>query len=199
MKNSKINKMVKIAILAGMGALLMNFKFPLPFAPPFMSVDFADVASLIGGFAMGPLSGVLIVFVKNIIKLIISGSLTVGVGEVSNFIVGASYVFIASLIYKKDRTHKGAIKGLIIGSLVMTMVAVLSNAFFVFPLYRKASGFELQTFVDQTASLNSLVTSYWTLMLFAVVPFNLVKSLLESIVTHLLYKRISPILKDDED
>lgn len=177
----------------------MNFKFPLPFAPPFMSVDFADVASLIGGFAMGPLSGVLIVFVKNIIKLIISGSLTVGVGEVSNFIVGASYVFIASLIYKKDRTHKGAIKGLIIGSLVMTMVAVLSNAFFVFPLYRKASGFELQTFVDQTASLNSLVTSYWTLMLFAVVPFNLVKSLLESIVTHLLYKRISPILKDDED
>lgn len=199
MKNRRLDRLVKVSILGAISAILMNIKFPLPFAPPFMTVDFADVASLIGGFAMGPMAGVLVVLVKNIIKLILFGSNTMLVGELSNFIVGGAFVWVAAMIYKREKTHKGAIKGMIFGSLVMTLLAVLSNAFLIFPLYRKMMATDISEFVKLTSGLNSLVNSYLTLMIFAIVPFNLVKSLLVSIVTQLLYKRVSPILKYEEN
>ena len=190
---TRIRSIVKIGALGALGFLLMElFQIPMPFAPAFMKVDFGDVPGLIGGFAMGPVAGFLIQLVKNILKLFTSE--TVGVGELSNLIVGSTFVLVSSIIYRRSHNKKGAIVGLIVGSLAMSCIAVLSNTFFIFPAYAAAIKLDLDVLATQIGAANGLVSNYMTLMLFSVFPFNLVKTLLESVVTLLLYKRISPIL-----
>lgn len=189
----KTKNLVKIAVLAALGFVLMQiFRIPLPFAPNFMTVDFGDFPALVGGFAMGPLGGIAIQLVKNILKAFTTE--TVGVGELSNFIVGSVFVLISSLYYKKNKTKKGAIIALILGSLAMSAVAFLSNYFFIFPAYAKAIDMDLNLLSIEIGKTNPLVKDYASLMFFAIIPFNLVKGALVSIVTGLLYKRISPIL-----
>lgn len=191
---ARVRNMVKIAALGALGFVIMElFQIPMPFAPAFMKVDFGDVPGLIGGFAMGPVAGFLIQLVKNILKLFTSE--TVGVGELSNLIVGSTFVLVSAIIYRRSHTKKGAIISLIAGSLAMSCIAVISNTFFIFPAYAAAIQLDLDVLATQIGAANGLVTNYMTLMLFSVFPFNLVKTFLESVVTFLLYKRISPILK----
>lgn len=190
----KLRNLVKVGILSAMSFILMFVQFPIPIAPPFMKVDLADVPALIGGFSMGPVYGVLIQLIKNLLNL--TKTSTGGVGEMSNFIVGALFVFVASFIYQKKKTKKTATIGLILGMLVMALVATFSNAFVIFPLYGKAMGIPMEAFVDMTSKVNGLVKSYFSLMVFAIVPFNLVKGTIEIIVTKLLYKHVSDILHD---
>ena len=192
-ESKKLNKLVKVAILSAMAFILMFIQFPIPLAPPFMKVDLADVPALISGFAMGPIYGVLVQLIKNLLNL--TKTTTGGVGELSNFIVGSLFVFISAVLYKKKKTKKNAIISMIIGMVVMTIAATISNAFFIFPLYGKIMGIDLNAFVDMTRAANSMVTSYFTLMIFSIVPFNLIKGSIEILVTRLLYKHVSPILR----
>lgn len=188
----KLRNMVKVGILAAMSFILMFVQFPIPVAPPFMKVDLADVPALIGGFSMGPIYGVLIQLIKNILNL--SKTSTYGVGEISNFVVGGLFVFVSSSIYKKNKTKKNATIAMICGMLIMTLAATLSNAFVIFPLYGKAMGVDMNAFVAMAHKTNSLVKSYFTMMIFAIVPFNLIKGFIEILVTKLLYKHVSSIL-----
>ncbi|MFR2611165.1 ECF transporter S component [Anaerococcus obesiensis] len=190
----KLRNLVKVGILSAMSFILMFIQFPIPVAPLFMKVDLADVPALIGGFSMGPLYGVLIQLIKNILNL--SKTSTGGVGEISNFIVGGLFVFVSASIYKRKKTKTNATKAMICGMLIMTLVATLSNAFVIFPLYGKAMGVEMNTFVAVAHQTNTLVNSYFTMMLFAIVPFNLIKGSIEILVTKLLYKHVSGILHD---
>ena len=190
----KLRNMVKVGILAAMSFILMFVQFPIPVAPPFMKVDLADVPALIGGFSMGPIYGVLIQLIKNILNL--SKTSTYGVGEMSNFVVGGLFVFVSSSIYKKNKTKKNATIAMICGMLIMTLAATLSNAFVIFPLYGKAMGVDMNAFVAIAHKTNSFVKSYFTMMIFAIVPFNLIKGFIEILVTKLLYKHVSSILHD---
>lgn len=190
----KLRNFVKVGILAAMSFILMFVQFPIPVAPPFMKVDLADVPALIGGFSMGPIYGVLIQLIKNILNL--SKTSTYGVGEISNFVVGGLFVFVSSSIYKKNKTKKNATIAMICGMLVMTLAATLSNAFVIFPLYGKAMGVDMGAFVAMANKTNALVKSYFTMMIFAIVPFNLIKGFIEILVTKLLYKHVSSILHD---
>lgn len=190
----KLRNMVKVGILAAMSFILMFVQFPIPVAPPFMKVDLADVPALIGGFSMGPIYGVLIQLIKNILNL--SKTSTYGVGEISNFVVGGLFVFVSSSIYKKNKTKKNATIAMICGMLIMTLAATLSNAFVIFPLYGKAMGVDMNAFVAIAHKTNSFVKSYFTMMIFAIVPFNLIKGFIEILVTKLLYKHVSSILHD---
>ena len=190
----KLRNMVKVGILAAMSFILMFIQFPIPVAPPFMKVDLADVPALIGGFSMGPIYGVLIQLIKNILNL--SKTSTYGVGEISNFVVGGLFVFVSSSIYKKNKTKKNATIAMICGMLIMTLAATLSNAFVIFPLYGKAMGVDMNAFVAIAHKTNSLVKSYFTMMIFAIVPFNLIKGFIEILVTKLLYKHVSSILHE---
>ena len=190
----KLRNMVKVGILAAMSFILMFVQFPIPVAPPFMKVDLADVPALIGGFSMGPIYGVLIQLIKNILNL--SKTSTYGVGEISNFVVGGLFVFVSSSIYKKNKTKKNATIAMICGMLIMTLAATLSNAFVIFPLYGKAMGVDMNAFVAIAHKTNSLVKSYFTMMIFAIVPFNLIKGFIEILVTKLLYKHVSSIIHD---
>ena len=190
----KLRNLVKVGILAAMSFILMFFQFPIPVAPPFMKVDLADVPSLIGGFSMGPVYGVLIQLIKNILNL--SKTSTYGVGEISNFVVGGLFVFVSASIYKRNKTKKNATIAMICGVLVMSLAATLSNAFVIFPLYGKAMGVDMGAFVAMANKTNALVKSYFTMMIFAIVPFNLIKGFIEILVTKLLYKHVSGILHD---
>lgn len=190
----KLRNLVKVGILAAMSFILMFFQFPIPVAPPFMKVDLADVPALIGGFSMGPVYGILIQLIKNILNL--SKTSTYGVGEVSNFVVGGLFVFVSSSIYKRKKTKKNATIAMVCGVLVMSLAATLSNAFVIFPLYGKAMGVDMGAFVAMTQKTNALVKSYFTMMVFAIVPFNLIKGFIEILVTKLLYKHVSGILHD---
>lgn len=190
----KLRNLVKVGILAAMSFILMFFQFPIPVAPPFMKVDLADVPALIGGFSMGPVYGILIQLIKNILNL--SKTSTYGVGEVSNFVVGGLFVFVSSSIYKRKKTKKNATIAMVCGVLVMSLAATLSNAFVIFPLYGKAMGVDMGAFVAMAQKTNALVKSYFTMMVFAIVPFNLIKGFIEILVTKLLYKHVSGILHE---
>jgi len=187
--------LVKTSILGAIAFLLMFFEFPLWFAPAFLELDFSDVPALIGSFALGPFAGIMVQFVKNLLNLIIQGTDTAGVGELANFIVGSVFAYTAGFIYQKNKTFKNAIIGMITGTVAMTIAMSLANYFVMIPLYAKLFGWPISDIVALGSAVNKYVVDFKTLILFAVVPFNLLKGVIVTLITTLLYKKVSPILK----
>lgn len=186
--------LVTISILGVMAFVLMMFQFPLPFiAPGFMQVDFADVPVLIGAFSMGPIQGILIALIKNVLHIVLGQSSTVGIGELSNFIISASFSATASVIYRRNKTRKYAVMGLVAGVVTMTTIATLSNYFIIFPMY--SAVIPMDKILQMGQAIVPAVDSLLKMMIFCIVPFNLVKGSLVSLVTFLLYKPLSPIIK----
>ena len=192
----KINYIAKIAVLSALACILMLLDIPLPFiAPSFYQLDFSEVVVLIGSFAMGPLAGVIIELIKNLLNIIISGgSSTAYVGEFANFVTGCAYVLPAAVIYriKKDRRH--AVCGMIIGTLSLALVGGLMNYFVMVPLYAKLY-MPMETIISMAQAIFPSIDSLWKMILMCVVPFNLIKGTLCAILTFLLYKRLSVLLK----
>lgn len=188
-----IGNMIKMAIFAAISGILMLFKFPLPFAPSFMTVDFADIATLMSGFILGPVSGVLTVILKNLINLMLNGTTTAYVGELSNTIIGISFVLVSSLVYTRKKTIKGALLGLSLGILVMTVVATLSNYFIIFPMYGKIMGKSLDDFAKFVPL--ERVKNFKDMLVISIIPFNLVKGFLNALVTFFTYKKVSRLMK----
>ncbi|HCO73413.1 MAG TPA: hemolysin [Clostridium sp.] len=126
MNTSKnVNRLVKISLLVAIAFILMLFEFPIPGFPPFLKLDLSDLPALIGGFALGPVAGVIIEGGKVILNLVFHGTYTGGVGEFANFLIGGSFVFVASYVYHKNKTKKSAIIGLILGTIIMTIVVLI--------------------------------------------------------------------------
>lgn len=192
-----IDVIAKIAIMGALGAVLLTLNFPIPFiAPTFYKIDFSDVPALIGGFAMGPLAALMIELVKIVINIILEGgSSTMFVGELSNFIMGVAFSVPAAYYYQKNRTLSGAIKAMILGGILTAITSSLLNYYAIIPAYVKFMHFPLDSIIALGNKVFSVVKDKMTLVLFCTVPFNIVKVILTSIVTCVLYKRISPILK----
>lgn len=186
--------MVKISVLGVISLILMLLDFPLWFTPPFIKFDVSDVPSLIGAFALGPMAGVIIQLVKNLLKILVAGTNTVVVGEVANFIVGSVFAYTAGLIYYREKTFKNAIIGLIVGTISMTAVISILNYYVMIPFYAKVYGMPLDKIITISGAVNKYVVDLKSLIIYAIVPFNLLKGLVVSLVTILLYKRVSPIL-----
>lgn len=191
-----VKTMTKIAILGVIAFVFMLLDFPLWFTPPFLKFDISDLPSLIGAFALGPMAGVLIQLVKNLLKLLLAGTNTAAVGELANFIVGSVFAYTAGLIYYKEKTFRNAIKGLVVGVLAMTIAISFANYYVMIPFYSKAYGLPLEKIIAMSTAVNKYIVDLKSLIIFGVVPFNLLKGLVTSILTVLLYKRISPILKN---
>jgi riboflavin transporter FmnP len=196
MKKEKMTTrtLVKIGVLGAIAFILMALDFPLWFAPGFIKFDLSEVPALIGAFALGPVAGVLIELVKNILNATIKGSSTMLVGELSNFVLGCLFVIPASIIYHRDKTFKNAVKGLIAGLITMTLGAALSNYYIMIPFYAKVFGMPIEKIVAMGSAVNKMVVDFKTLILYAIIPFNLFKGTIVTIVTVLLYKKVSPIL-----
>lgn len=196
--NSKIKYLVKVAMLAALASVLMLFELIIPLTPSFLKLDFSGVVVLLGGFSLGPVAAVFIELVKNLVH--VTSSITGGIGELASFIIGCSFALPAALIYKKRKTIKGAVIGLIVGSLSMVVVAALANYFVLIPLYVEI--FANQFNITGAQSLDKIVqmgNNGWikdlpSLILFGVVPFNLFKVTVISILTFFTYKKVSPIL-----
>lgn len=194
-KRFKTRNIAVIGMLSAISTVLMLFEIPLPFAPEFYKLDFSELPILIGSFAIGPVAGVLIELVKILLKLVIKGTTTAFVGDFANFIIGCSLVVPAAVIYHKFKTKKSAVASLITGSLIMTVFGSLFNTFYLLPAFANLYGMPLDTIVGIAQKINGSIDSVATLVLFAVVPFNLLKGALLTILTMLLYKHISPIIK----
>ncbi len=194
MKTSKnVNRLVKISLLVAMAFVLMLFEFPIPGFPPFLKLDFSDLPALIGGFALGPVAGVIIEGGKVILNLVFHGSYTGGVGEFANFLIGGSFVFVASYIYHKNKTKKNAIIGLIIGTIVMTIVGALLNYYILIPLYATIMG-GMSNVIGFAAEGNSGIGSLAGIIVLGITPFNIIKGVVVSLITFVSYKRISPLI-----
>jgi len=188
-------KIAKIAIFSAMSYVLYILNVPLAFLfPSFLKLNISDVPALIGGFSLGPIAGALIVLIKILIKLPFSD--TMYVGELSDMLNGMAFVLTASLFYKGHKTKKGALLSLTLGSIASTLTALVCNLLIMIPLYLKVMGFTL----EQIASLcppSFGVTSdnfYVYYALGAVLPFNLLRGLIASVITFLLYKSLSGLI-----
>ena len=140
-------------------------------------------------------SGVGIELIKNLLHIVISGTQTAGVGEVANFLIGCAFIVPAGLIYHKKHTRTGALIGMASGTVLMTVIGGLMNAYVLLPVYAKAFGMPLNALVEMGTAINAKITSVSTLILFAVTPFNLLKGVLVSLIVFLIYKKISPIFR----
>lgn len=182
-----------------MAGVLMLIELPLFFAPSFYKLDISELPILICTFYLGPVAGVVAELVKVLVKLIIKGTTTAYVGDFANFVVGCSFVLPASIVYHAKPGKKSALVGMAVGTLIMTVFGSAFNAIYLLPKFAEMFGMPLDAIVGMGTQVNAAINSVSTLVLFAVVPFNLLKGVIVSALTFLLYKRISPILhKNDE-
>lgn len=191
----QVRTITQIAMLSAISTILMLFEIPLPFAPAFYEIDFSEVPIMVGCFVMGPLAGAVIELVKILLNLVINGTMTAGVGEAANFVIGCALCVPAGIIYRKNHTRKGAIIGMAVGTVVMTVLGCFINAFILLPAYGAAFGMPIDALVEMGTAVNSNITNLTTFVLFAVAPFNLLKGVLVSIIVLIIYKKISPIFK----
>lgn len=187
------------AIFACMAGVLMVFDLPLFFAPGFYKLDISELPVLICTFYLGPVAGVITELLKVMVKLLIKGTSTAFVGDFANFVVGCSFVLPASLVYHARPGKKSALIGMAVGTLIMTAFGSMFNGIYLIPKFAVLYGMPLEAIVAMGTKVNASITSVTTLVVFAVVPFNLLKGVVVSALTFLLYKRISPLLhKGDE-
>lgn len=192
--HSSVRTLTKIAVLSAVAFVLMYFDFPLPFIPSFYKLDFSETAVMAGGFAMGPGAAVAIEGVKILLKLLFKGTDTAYVGELANFLIGCAFVLPASFMYQKEKTRRRALMGLAAGTVCMTAVGVIINYAVLLPAYSFFYQLPMEVLIGMGTALIPFITDKLTFVLLATTPFNIIKGVLVSIVTILLYKRISPLL-----
>ncbi len=188
-------KVAVVGIFSAMAAVLMVLEIPVFFAPPFYGLDFSELPALICAFAYGPVAGVMVEFLKILLKLVMKPSSTAFVGELANFVISCTLVLPASVLYFRRKSRKTAILGCVCGTLIMTVFGTWFNAVYLLPKFAQMYGMSLDAIVDMGAAVNSAVHSVTTLVIFCVAPLNLLKGGLVSLVTVLVYKKLSPILK----
>lgn len=194
--SAKTRTLVEIAMLGAVAAILMYLEFPLPFiTPPFYEIDLSEIPVLIGAFSLGPVAGACIELIKVLLKLLLKGTSTAFVGDIANFFIGCSFIIPAALIYKKHKTKKNALVGMVVGTVFMAVVGCFLNAYVLLPTYSVAFGMPMDVIIDMGNQVNSHINNVATFVVIAVAPFNLIKGFIVSLITFLLYKHISPILK----
>lgn len=191
----KTKKLVMAALLGALAAILMVLDFNVPLAPGFIKFDFSDFPVLIGGFVFGPVTGVLIAFLKIVLNLLFKPTTTMFVGEASNFILSVCYMGVACLYYRNHRTKKGAVIGMALATVATSVLAIFSNILVMFPMYAKLFGMSMQQIVGMVSAVNPFVKDITTMVLASLVPFNLFKYGVISIITFVSYKKIEVILK----
>ena len=194
-KKVSMRKLTGTAMLSAIAYVLMFLDFSVPFMPSFIKMDLSELPALIGSFAYGPVAGVIICLIKNVLHLFITT--TGGVGELSNFLLGASFVLVAGGVYRFKKTRTGALIGSVLGAVLMGLFSIVSNYFLVYPIY--------YNFMPKEAILSAyqlIFSGVHNLLECLIVfnaPFTCIKGLISVVITFLIYKRLSPILKGNEE
>jgi len=203
MSNSsgKIFKTTLTSVLSAAAFVLMFVEFPIPIMPAFIKFDISDLPALFGAFALGPFYGVLIELIKNILHILIKGTSSAFIGELSNFLLGAVFILVAGLIYKKDKTVKGAIIASLAGAAAMGIICLPINYYVVYPAYVKFYNMPLEAIIGMYCEIMPKVSAVPTsnqlfncLLIFNV-PFTFCKGVIDAVLCIIAYKPLSKILK----
>ncbi|MCR5467489.1 MAG: ECF transporter S component [Lachnospiraceae bacterium] len=186
-----IRFMAVTAMLSAVAFILMFFDFSVPFVPSFLKMDISELPALIAAFAMGPVSGIVVCLIKNLLHLTITS--TGGVGELCNFFLGVSFVIPAGLIYRFKKTKKTAVIGALAGAVIMGLFSIPFNYFLTYPVYYNFMPEEVILGLYQ-AIVPSMKSILQCLVVFNM-PFTIVKGLISALITMLVYKPLSPIIK----
>lgn len=194
-RSSKIRNLVVAGMLSAVALVLMFFDFSLPMLiPSFIKMDFSDLPALLGAFALGPVYGVIISLLKNILHIFIKGTSTAAVGELANFILGAVFSFTAGVIYRKKRTRTGALLGAFVGAAAMALVSLPSNYFITYPSYSLFYGMSMEAILGAYQAILPRVDNIFECLLIFNLPFTFVKGTADVILCMLIYKPLSPLL-----
>lgn len=190
-------KMTAIGLFSALSSVLMLFEIPLPFAPPFYKLDFSEIPILIVSFAFGPAPGVMMEFIKILLKLLMKGTSTAFVGELANFTVGCSLIIPASVIYSFRKDKKTALIACVVGTLVLTVFGTAFNAIYLLPAFASLYKTPLEALIGMGSEVNALVKEgdIISFVVACVAPLNLIKGMSVSLVTLLIYKPLSHVLK----
>ena len=195
MKKDTTHNLTVAAMLSAVAFILMFIEFPIPMLiPAFIKMDFSDLPALLGAFALGPVYGVVISFMKNLLHIVIKGTSTACVGELSNFILGAIFSAVAGYLYKHHKSRKTAIIGAVAGAVAMAVLSVPSNYFVVYPAYVQFYHMPLEAILGMYQAILPSADSLIKCLILFNLPFTLVKGLLDAVLCMLIYKPLSPIL-----
>lgn len=193
-KKFNIKSVAVVAIMGAIGFILMVLEFPMPFLmPPFIKFDFSELPAIITAFALGPIQGIIVCLIKNLLHLFITTS--AGVGELSNFILGAIFVGTAGIIYRYKKTRLGALIGSIAGALLMAVISVVSNYFVVYPAYVTLYGMPMEAIIGMYKALLPASDTLLKSLLIFNLPFTFAKGMIDALICFVVYKKLSPILK----
>lgn len=187
--------MVAIALMSAIATVIYYLDFPVPLMPSFIKLDLSNVISLLAGFSMGPVAGVAVCLIKNLIHLVIKGmGTTMGIGDIFDFVTSAVFVLTAGMIYLKNKTKKGAVIGCLVGTVIFTLISLPLNYFIVYPIYFKAFGGEAAILGMYRELMPDVKNIFSALCIFNL-PFTFVKGVICALITILVYKPLSPIIK----
>ncbi len=194
-KRLDMRVLTAIGMLSAISFVLMLLDFPAPFMPPFIKMDISDLPALIGGLAYGPMAGMMISLIKNVLHLPMSQ--TAWVGEISNFILSSMFVVTAAFFYKRKKTKKHAIIGSVIGALAMAIASVISNYYIIYPIYSNFLPIDqiIAMYQEIAPSIGTKGNDplFQCLLVFNA-PFTFIKAMLSVVLTIFIYKPLSPIL-----
>lgn len=192
-KKANVRKMAMTAVLSAVAAVLMFFSFNVPLMPGFIKLDLSELPALIAAFSMGPFSGVAVCLVKNLINLPFSS--TLGAGELCNFLLGVCFVLPAGLLYRHKGGRKSALAGSLTGAASMALISLPINYFITYPVYSAVYGLTTETILNLYRVINPGTENLWQALLLFNLPFTFIKGLLSVLITFLIYKKISPLIK----
>lgn len=187
----RVRKLTLTAMLAAISAVLMFISFSVPFMPSFIKLDLSEVPALIASFAMGPVAGVVVCLVKNLINVLFTT--TGGVGELSNFLLGTIMCIVAGLIYSRKKTKKTGILAGIAGAAAMAFISLFSNFYFVYPVYENFM--PIEAILSMYQAINPAASTLWDALLIFNVPFTFLKGMIAVVITMLLYKKVGKLFK----
>ena len=188
-KNLSVQYLTRIAVLTALASILFLIEIPVV---AFYKLDLSNLPVLLGALSMGPLAGILILALTSLIGMLHSPSMYVG--ELADFIMGAAFVLPAALMYRQNKTRKTALAGMLVGTVTMIVVAVLVNWKMMIPFYMNAYGMPMEAVVGMATKVLPFVDTEWKLLLCITAPFNLLKGVVLSALTYVLYKHLSPLL-----
>lgn len=189
-------KVAMIGMFSAVAGIMMLFEFPLPMiAPPFYELDLSELPVLICGFAFGPVAGVVTEFLKIMIKLFLKSTSTAFVGDLANFAVGCTMILPATILYHLKKSKTSAVISCIVGTICMAVFGTAFNAIYLIPAFSKLYGIKLEAIIAMGTAIHASIDNIVTFVILCVGPLNIIKGTAVSMITILIYKPLSPMLK----
>ena len=193
---TKASKITYTAVFAAIATVLMYFEFPIPFMPPFLKVDLSGEVVLIGAFIFGIGPAITMIGIKDLIHL--TQSQTAGSGELADFLMLSTLVIVAVLLYRIHKSRKFAVIGCAVGAVAMACMGMLTNYFLIIPFYVNGMGWNLDAIFQMCAAVNPAIDGMSAYLLFGILPFNLIKGVILTVITMLAYKKLSVFIKSKQ-